>query len=98
MSPDDSQHLPLSKRTALYPAPGTDAVTVRKGLEYLRVESGSGTMDVYWPTVPPSGARLPAVVLVAGYPDPGFELILDSPTTRQIVGQVLSFLRFHLLA
>ena len=91
MSPDDSQHVPLSKRTALYPAPGTDAVTVRQDLEYLRAESGSGTMDVYSPSDPPSGARLPAVLIVAGYPDPGFERTLGCASKE--MGSTVSWAR-----
>jgi hypothetical protein len=66
----------ISKKRVVYQEPGMDAVTIRRDLEYRATESGALTMDIYYPPDAKSGARIPAVVIVAGYPDPGFQRIL----------------------
>lgn len=60
----------IARRTVLYELPGTDDVIVRGELPYR----DGVTFDLY---LPPGAERPPVVVLVAGYPDPGF---------RQFVG------------
>jgi hypothetical protein len=56
--------------------PGVDAVTIRRDVEYRVTDLGALTMDIYYPPASKSGARIPAVVLVNGYPDPGFQKIV----------------------
>jgi dienelactone hydrolase len=60
--------VPITKRAVVYRIAGQDAVAVRRNVPYR----DDLTMDVYYP---PSNeqSRIPAVVLVTGYPDPGFQ-------------------------
>jgi dienelactone hydrolase len=59
----------------VYRIPGMDAVEVRRDVEYRAADAAAGalTMDVYYPPGAKAGAPVPAVVLVAGFPDPGYE-------------------------
>jgi hypothetical protein len=58
----------IAKKSVVYTTPGVDRVTVRRDVPFAR----GLMMDVYSP--PDAGsARLPAVVLAAGYRDAGFE-------------------------
>lgn len=66
----------LAKKTVVYRIPGTDAVTVRQDIEYGASGGERLTMDVYLPPDAMNAGPLPAVVVVAGYPDPGFKKIL----------------------
>jgi acetyl esterase/lipase len=63
--------IPITKRTVVYRMPGQDSVRVQRDVPYR----DDLTMDVYYP---PSNeqARLPGVVFVTGYPDPGFQKFL----------------------
>jgi hypothetical protein len=63
----------ITKKTVVYQIPGVDAVTVRRDVEYRATDAGVLTMDIYYPPDSKPGARIPAVVVVAGYPDLGFE-------------------------
>ena len=63
----------LAAKTVVYRIPGDDAVSVRRDVAYRTTGSGELTMDLYYPPLTPSGARHPGVVIVAGYPDAGFE-------------------------
>jgi hypothetical protein len=61
----------LTKTTVVCHKPEMDQVTIRRDLEYKTTL----TMDVYYP--PGSNDRLhPAVIIVAGYPDPGHQKLL----------------------
>lgn len=73
MSQDTQQHDHISKKMVLYRIAGMDDVQVRRDIEFRATETGALTMDIYNPPDSKSGARLPAVVLVAGFPDVGFE-------------------------
>jgi len=70
-NPDD-----ISKKVVVYRIPGMDAVKVRHDVEYREGEAGAFTLDIYYPPDSQSGARLPAVVFVTGYPDPGIQKML----------------------
>ncbi|HEV8398148.1 MAG TPA: hypothetical protein VGQ37_27925 [Vicinamibacterales bacterium] len=59
-----------------YPAPEPEQVTVSSGIEFARAESGPLTLDVYAPARRTPSVALPAIVLVAGYPDAGYEKLL----------------------
>lgn len=63
----------ISKKMVVYGIPGMDGVEVRRDVEYGATRKGALTMDIYYPPGSKSGARTPAVVVVAGYPDSGFE-------------------------
>jgi hypothetical protein len=69
MKQDKPQH-PLARKPIVYTAPGSDAVRVQRDRHYGRTDLGALSMDIYRPPGA-EGARLPAVILVAGYPDPG---------------------------
>lgn len=63
----------IARRRVVYSLPGAERVRVRRDVEYRAEEAGALAMDIYYPPGADAGARLPAVVFVAGYPDPGFE-------------------------
>jgi dienelactone hydrolase len=63
----------ISKKVVVYRIPGMEAVKVRRDVPYRASDAGALTMDIYYPPDFESGARIPAVVIVAGFPDPGFE-------------------------
>ena len=66
----------ISKKLVVYKMPGMDDVNVRRDETYRTTDAGALTMDLYYPQDAKSGARMPAIVVVAGYPDPGYERIL----------------------
>lgn len=63
----------ISKRTVVFSLRGADDVRVRRDVEYGPGDPRALTMDVYHPPDWRPGTRTPAVVIVAGFPDPGFE-------------------------
>jgi hypothetical protein len=72
MSPNEPQEQVTKKRVVL-DLDGTDAVEVRRDVEFPGADGGVLALDVYRP--PEAGSR-PAVVIAAGYPDPGYQRIL----------------------
>ncbi len=67
---------PISRKRAVYRLPGMETVAVVRDLPFRETEAGLRTMDLYGsPGVRPA-TPLPAVVIVAGYPDPGVERFL----------------------
>jgi hypothetical protein len=74
MSQETQRH-EMAMKKVLYEAPGVEAVTVRRDVEYRADASGPLTMDLYDPPGAESGARLPAVVFVIGYSDVGAQKI-----------------------
>jgi acetyl esterase/lipase len=74
-----SQDVPqdhISKKRAVHRIEGMERAAIRKDLVYHTTDAGPLTMDVYAPAEAADGARLPAVVLVAGYNDLGYENML----------------------
>jgi len=71
-TPDDH----ISKKRVLYDMPGAEAVTVRSDVEFRGSDGDSLAMDLYYPPGVVADARTPAVVIVAGYPDPGFQRVV----------------------
>jgi hypothetical protein len=74
-----SQDVPedhISKKRAVYKIDGMERATIRKDVEFRTTDAGPLTMDVYYPADSKAGARLPVVVLVAGYSDVGVEKML----------------------
>jgi hypothetical protein len=71
---EDTKPVDISKKELVYRIPNMDDVKVRRDVEYKATDACVLTMDIYYPPDSESGgARLPAVVIVAGYPDAGFE-------------------------
>ncbi|HVG32685.1 MAG TPA: alpha/beta hydrolase [Pyrinomonadaceae bacterium] len=72
----DTNDEPISKKVVVHRIDGMDSVKVRRDVPYLKGDADAGalTMDIYYPPDMKSGARTPAVIIVAGYPDPGFEV------------------------
>jgi hypothetical protein len=66
----ESRVNPIAEKVVVYRAFGMDAVRVRRDMEFPRGNKGRLAMDVY---LPPEAGTVPAVVIVAGYPDAGFE-------------------------
>lgn len=75
MSQETQQH-DITKKRVVYHVPGVDAATIRRDVEYRSADGDVLTMDFYYPPDAKSGTRLPAVVVVAGYPDSGFQKML----------------------
>lgn len=74
--PDSS---PMARKKVIYSIAGMAAVPVRRDEEYQATEAGALTMDIYYPPDSADTASLPAVVFVAGYPDPGFRKMIGCP-------------------
>jgi hypothetical protein len=73
---EQTQQQPMSAKTVVYRLPGMDSVTVRRDVEYQSTGAGPLVLDLYAPPETKPGHRIPAVILVAGYPDPGLERFL----------------------
>lgn len=71
----ENQQEHISKKMVVYQMPGIEAVTVRRDVEYRATDAGALTMDLYYPPNAKSEARIPAVIIVAGYPDLGIQKI-----------------------
>jgi hypothetical protein len=68
----------ISKKVVVYRIPGMDGVKVCRDVEYRATRAGALTMDIYYPPDFKGGERIPVVVIVAGYPDLGFEAKVGS--------------------
>jgi hypothetical protein len=66
----------ISQKRAVYHIAGMERAIVRKDVVYRTTDAGPLTMDLYYPADTGAGMRLPAVVLVAGYNDVGYEKML----------------------
>src|SRR3954465_13384895 len=66
----------ISQKRAVYTIAGMERALVRKDLVYRTGADGPLTMDVYSPEDTVAATPLPAVVLVAGYNDVGYEKML----------------------
>jgi hypothetical protein len=66
----------IAKKEIVFRLPGMESVAARRDMEFRAADGGVLAMDLYSPRGAEPGTRLPVVVLVAGYPDPGFEKFL----------------------
>ncbi|HWQ36482.1 MAG TPA: hypothetical protein VNQ79_26855 [Blastocatellia bacterium] len=66
----------ITKKRIVYRIPGMNDVTIRRDVGYQITGTGALTFDLYLPPDAESGARLPAMVFVSGYSDPGFQRML----------------------
>jgi len=67
------QRHPITMKRVVCQIPGMDAVRIQRDVEYHSTDAGARTMDVYHPSGAPRDARTPAVVIVEGYSDVGYE-------------------------
>ena len=70
---EQQQAEPISKKHVVYRIPGMEAAGVVLDREYALTDSGPLVMDLYRPAGAATGARLPAVVIVLGYRDAGYQ-------------------------
>jgi hypothetical protein len=75
MSQETQRH-EITKKRVVYQMPAEQAVTIRRDVEYRVTDAGALTMDIYHPPDSKTEARIPAVVFVNGYPDPGAQKLL----------------------
>jgi hypothetical protein len=76
---EEAQKQEIATKQVVYRLPGMAEVETRKDVPYGPARDGSLTMDLYYPAgrrVAPNPSTLPAVILVAGYPDRGFQAML----------------------
>lgn len=66
----------ISQKRAVYRIAGMERAIVRKDIVYRTTDAGPLTLDLYSPADTLDGARTPAVILVAGYNDVGYEKML----------------------
>ena len=66
----------ISQKRAVYRIAGMERAIVRRDVVYRTTDAGPLTMDLYAPPDAVAGTPLPAVVLVAGYSDVGYEKML----------------------
>lgn len=69
---DAAPRHPMTQLRVVHRLPGMDAVTVRRDIEYRTEGDRSLGFDLYSPT-DSQRALAPAVLIVNGYPDPGFK-------------------------
>ncbi|MCA1565705.1 MAG: alpha/beta hydrolase [Acidobacteria bacterium] len=69
----DSEQEHISKKTVVYRIHGINDVQVRRDVAYRTGDAETLTMDIYYPPDAARAAQIPAVVTVAGFPDPGYE-------------------------
>ena len=65
----------LSEIPWVYPLPEAGQVDTQAGIEYAQTASGPLTIDLYAPARRAPSVALPAIVMVAGYSDVGYETI-----------------------
>lgn len=69
----ENHQVDITRRAVVYTLPGVDAVSVRVDLEYRVTAEAALAMDIYYPPGVGIGSRIPAVIFVSGYPDPGVQ-------------------------
>jgi hypothetical protein len=67
MSQHTERH-PIAMKEVVYQIPGMQSVVVRRDEPYRVTDAGPLTMDCYYPPDAAIGTRVPAVVVVLGYP------------------------------
>ncbi len=67
---------PITRQPVLYSLPTAEAVHVQSDVAFPGADGEALSLDVYRPAGSDAHSRLPVVVMVHGYPDPGFEKML----------------------
>jgi len=81
----------IAKKLVVYRVPGMDAVRVRRDERYGHGDSDALTMDLYYPADSRPGTRLPAIVIVTGFPGAGVEKVFGC--TFKDMGSTTSWAR-----
>jgi hypothetical protein len=63
----------ISRRVVVYRPAEMNDVRIRRDIEYQVTDAGTLTMDIYYPPKANIEPRTPAVVIVSGFPDLGFQ-------------------------
>ncbi|HNH84796.1 MAG TPA: alpha/beta hydrolase [Acidobacteriota bacterium] len=66
----------ISRKLVLFQLPDQDRVTIRQDIVFQTVGDDVLTLDLYVPADAKSGDLLPAVIIVTGYPDVGFQKLV----------------------
>lgn len=66
----------VTKKSVVLSISGMEAARVHRDVPYRTDTEGTHTMDLYRPAEAPPEVPLPVVVLVNGFPEPGFERVL----------------------
>ena len=74
---EENRQIDIAKKTVVCEIPGVDSVMIRRDLEYQTTDARVLTMDLYCSPNSKPEERLPAVIIVAGYPDWGVEKKID---------------------
>ncbi len=69
----DGRLVHISERRVVYRVKDMDDVDVLRDIVYNRDGAGPLTLDLYLPPRSPGETRPPLAVIVAGFPDEGFE-------------------------
>lgn len=72
----EKDRLDVTLKRVVYELPGMTEVTIDRDIEYGNASQEPLTFDVYRPRVETHTAMAPAVVFVAGYPDPGLSAMM----------------------
>lgn len=67
MSESTERH-PIALKKVVYEIPGMESAVVRRDVPYTPTGAADVTMDLYYPSAAAPDARLPAIVVVLGYP------------------------------
>ncbi len=63
----------MAEQSVKFEVRGAESVIVRRDVVWRTTPAATLTLDLYHPTDFVEGTAIPTVILVAGYPDPGFE-------------------------
>src|SRR5262245_24638247 len=72
----ETQRHDITKKRVVYQMPAEHAVTIQRDVEYRVTDAGPLTIDIYHPPDSKGEAKIPAVIFVSGYPDPGFQKMI----------------------
>jgi hypothetical protein len=75
MSQEIQRH-DITKKRVVYQMTAEHAAPIRRDVEYRVTDDGALTMDIYHPPDSKSETRIPAVIFVNGYPDPGAQKMI----------------------
>lgn len=72
----ETQGNDISKKRIVYQIPDVDTISIQREIEYQKTETGEQTLDIYYPPDSKHEVKIPIVIFVNGYPDPGFQKIV----------------------
>lgn len=69
----------MARKMVTHQIPGMDAVVIHRDVVYAMRDDVPLTMDIYMPPGSKNDVQIPAVIIVTGYPDPGFAAFVGCP-------------------